>query len=1152
MAEQTNTAPNLWALLIGIDQYKSPKIRPLKGCVNDIDQMRQFLVNQMSVPEAQIKMLRNAEATRANVIAAFQNFLVDNPAMQPGAQILFHYSGHGSQMPSRSLTEPDGLDETIVVHDARTQTGAEYIFDIPDKTIAALLEKLSAAKGDNITVFLDCCHSGSGTREVNVHETNVRNLDPDTLLPPADLDANIRRATHAERVTGMSGMSIRTQPNHVLIAGCRDMELSHEMTGRDEKQHGALTYFLLDYLCNRSGTNDVAYADLHEYVAAKVNAVFRNQMPVCEGQRNRKLFGGATIQRDPFITVSQVSGNIIMLNAGSLLPGLAVGAVLTLYPATVTTKADLARVAPIATADVTEISPVSATAKVTTTDSATPVVALCRAVIDKPAYAATRQKVSLRADPDATDADRQAIQSLEADLRARRSATLDVVAQGGDLRVIAKAGALRVCDADEADLIVPEDIASNNSNVADALEAIARWRALAQMTNRDPQSRVQGKLKLRLLHHVESSEPVPLSAIENTSDGITLTADADEYSLRNQYVIEIDNRSDVGVYPHVVILNPDFSIVHLYPEGSNQQSQLLAGRTLQCGIDNSGERYRAYLPPDWASSQDRLLLIATGDPSDLGVLNQGGLRVPAPTRGITSSLADMLDDLSRGTRMGGNSASRLKGVDWGTTLLTYRTARASQTVPLPLGQTEVLLDHGIKLTKPAAQVGAIKVEMQSEVAAGNRSVAGDADKTSLPPGLAALGEHFALVGPSSARGSGLTGLVFTLTLDASARDKSIGTEQPLTLDLSQIDDSAPDDLLPVVFDGQDYLLLPNLSQASGRVALGNLPTPKAALDGTATQRGFLNALKLFIFKKLGHYTPELGLKRVVNDGSDVKRVVPHPSDFKPGDKAVLFVHGFTSDTHWMSGGIAPRLASLGFNYDHILTFDYESFGTGVSDNGQTLANALRNMCGFNAGDGVHLDVFAHSMGCLVARSMIELHDGQAFVDRLVIAGPPNQGTALATAAATTAKIAEFLFDMLLNGTVPIVASVAAALLKLIDASAQGFADIQAEPLSPTTRQLSNLPQPAKVPYLVLAGVYDEAANDAQQARIARIAEKVFDQSLTAMFGEPNDLVIGQHSMEGVRQQPSDLITVKEVGCSHTHYFVCDETFSHLQTWLAKI
>src|SRR6266436_9093478 len=123
-------ASALWALLVGINKYCNEDVAKnnLRGCVNDVEAMRIFLVNQLGVLDSHIWVLTNQNATRTNIIQTFQRVLIDNQAIEYGDQILFHYSGHGSQMRDSTGLEPDGYNETLVAHDSRTPG----IYDIPD------------------------------------------------------------------------------------------------------------------------------------------------------------------------------------------------------------------------------------------------------------------------------------------------------------------------------------------------------------------------------------------------------------------------------------------------------------------------------------------------------------------------------------------------------------------------------------------------------------------------------------------------------------------------------------------------------------------------------------------------------------------------------------------------------------------------------------------------------------------------------------------------------------------------------------------------------------------------------------------------------------------------------------------------------------
>ena len=77
--------------------------------------MAQTLREQFAFADADIELLKDEQATRDAILAAFDR-LVDRT--QPGDLVVVHYSGHGSQVVDLEKDEPDGLDETIVPDDS--------------------------------------------------------------------------------------------------------------------------------------------------------------------------------------------------------------------------------------------------------------------------------------------------------------------------------------------------------------------------------------------------------------------------------------------------------------------------------------------------------------------------------------------------------------------------------------------------------------------------------------------------------------------------------------------------------------------------------------------------------------------------------------------------------------------------------------------------------------------------------------------------------------------------------------------------------------------------------------------------------------------------------------------------------------------------
>ena len=150
---------NLYALLVGIDSYPPP-IPSLSGCVNDTAAMQDLLEKRFGGPGLKILTLTDKQATRQEVIDAFRSHF-DQASKDDIA--LFHFSGHGSQVPNNGLftgIKPGRLLESIVCYDSRS--GAP---DLVDKDLATLISEVTS-RGVHITVILDSCHSGSGTRDL--------------------------------------------------------------------------------------------------------------------------------------------------------------------------------------------------------------------------------------------------------------------------------------------------------------------------------------------------------------------------------------------------------------------------------------------------------------------------------------------------------------------------------------------------------------------------------------------------------------------------------------------------------------------------------------------------------------------------------------------------------------------------------------------------------------------------------------------------------------------------------------------------------------------------------------------------------------------------------------------------------------------------
>jgi hypothetical protein len=140
-------------LIIGINKYHDKNIRNLKGCVSDSENVFRFLTESLYANPLHIKHLRDTEATRNGILSAFEEHLINNPEIQQNDAIVFYFAGHGSyEIPEENYLARSKM-ETICPYDDRIR-----VRGIPDRTIASLMRRLAALKGNNIVSVVTWTH----------------------------------------------------------------------------------------------------------------------------------------------------------------------------------------------------------------------------------------------------------------------------------------------------------------------------------------------------------------------------------------------------------------------------------------------------------------------------------------------------------------------------------------------------------------------------------------------------------------------------------------------------------------------------------------------------------------------------------------------------------------------------------------------------------------------------------------------------------------------------------------------------------------------------------------------------------------------------------------------------------------------------------
>ena len=307
-----------FALIVGIDRYKSESIPATPGSARDATLMKEVLVGSYGFKDSpsNIRTLITEEATRARIISEFCNFLVAgakaNADKKPIA--VFYFSGHGTRYANqeRDVADSDaadGWDEAVVPFDSRDAG----VYDILDDEIDDLSAELAEYSSDILFIF-DSCHSGTVTRSDEVareappNPANDKREEYVRRFPPSDVD---RR--RAEKI--------------VTLAAALPHEKAYP---KPDLQNGSMTFELAAAM--RRATSTTTYRDLMREVRASVQASGgAKQTPFADGDELRPVLGESSSRADAsFPITGGPSDGKIRIGAGSI-HGVKQGAMLGIY-----------------------------------------------------------------------------------------------------------------------------------------------------------------------------------------------------------------------------------------------------------------------------------------------------------------------------------------------------------------------------------------------------------------------------------------------------------------------------------------------------------------------------------------------------------------------------------------------------------------------------------------------------------------------------------------------------------------------------------------------------------------------------------------------------------------------------------------------------
>ncbi|MGG6242410.1 caspase family protein [Nodosilinea sp. AN01ver1] len=282
------------ALLVGVNQYAGG-VTPLRGCLTDVRMQKELLVHRFGFDPANILTLENQAATRQNLLGAFESHLIDQA--QPGDVVVFHFSGHGSLVrdpdPIAIANGVEGYNGSLLPYDARLNVTDNRVNDIMGKTLFLLMANL---KTDQVTVMLDSCHSGGGTRGdliMRAVESRIALGDAEpSALELAEQERWLSRLGWSP--AQLKGERSRGIAKGVALGSAQANQLAADASfgeGAGQFHAGAFTYALTRYLWQQPSSLplDRVFVDLARSTRDVANSARVVQSPIYEVEPGRNF-----------------------------------------------------------------------------------------------------------------------------------------------------------------------------------------------------------------------------------------------------------------------------------------------------------------------------------------------------------------------------------------------------------------------------------------------------------------------------------------------------------------------------------------------------------------------------------------------------------------------------------------------------------------------------------------------------------------------------------------------------------------------------------------------------------------------------------------------------------------------------------------------
>ena len=514
-------------------------------------------------PATNIKTVADANATKAGIENALKTLIA---TVDTSDVVVIHFSSHGEQVADNNKDESDGFDEAIVAYNASlipadvkpgTARGAltKAQFDqlqvnyFRDDEFGAYIEQLRAKLGKNgdVVVFMDNCHSGTGTRGAAKVRGGKGALtyighevaDQKDKTPEVFKEKVASRGNEADLAT------------YVVISAALASELNYETVGDDQVSMGSLTYAISKVFASlKTGTT---YRSLFAKIEAVMADKVPGQHPVLEGNGlDRGVFSGKFENQAPFIVVEKINNPLEIVVAGGTFAGLSTGAKVNIHSEDVT---DPSKATPLAKGTVIKTSSYRATIKL---DKDTKVTqpSLLRAFLAEPVFNVAPVVVAFATVPKSRGSVAAYSQEETDQITAalKRIKLVNLVGNP-DLLIKKGAGGDTISVASNGFPFTVLKTATDTAALADAIGMYAQYQFLKDVKLNDPNITIQYKFV-----NVKNGVPVASEVDGNFAERPY------EFAVGDSVVMYFKNTSRMDLYINVLDMQPDGIVNSIYPK----------------------------------------------------------------------------------------------------------------------------------------------------------------------------------------------------------------------------------------------------------------------------------------------------------------------------------------------------------------------------------------------------------------------------------------------------------------------------------------------------------------------------------------------------------------------------------------------------------